>query len=169
MALVLQALPDIALSISATTRAPRAGDKEGISYFFKSDAEFDAMIAQDELVEWAEIHGRRYGTPAAEIKKALNEGKDLILEIDPQGYEQVVARFPEALSVFIAPPSFEVLRERLAKRATESAEAIQKRLRTAEVELGTKDRYNAVIVNDDLATAAEELVDLIRRHQRGEV
>lgn len=163
VAAVLKAFPDIALSISATTRAPRPGDVEGVSYHFKTDEEFDELIAQGNMLEWAQIHGNRYGTLLSEVQKALASGKDLILEIDPQGNSQVKSTLPEAFSIFIAPPTKEELRTRLVARGTEDSMSIEQRLRTAELELREKDRYNAVIVNDDLELATRELLAVIQK------
>jgi len=160
----LAELPDLALSISATTRAPRPGDVEGVSYHFISDDAFDALIANDALLEWAEVHGNRYGTPTDKVRAALDEGRDLILEIDMQGFEQVRQRMPEACGIFIAPPSLEELKRRLEHRATESAETIERRLGAAEMEMQAQERYNAVIVNDDLDRATQELLGIIRSH-----
>lgn len=163
---LIKALPDLLLSISATTRPPRSCDSEGVSYHFKSDTEFDELIENGELLEWAEVHGNRYGTLVSEVRGALDTGKDLVLEIDPQGDEQVKRLIPETYSIFIAPPSMAELQRRLELRGTEDKAMIEERMRTAEVEMQSRGRYNAVIVNDDLAQATRELVEVVRR-QRG--
>jgi guanylate kinase len=157
----VEALPQLALSVSATTRAPRPGDEEGVSYHFKSDAEFDELVKHGGLLEWAEVHGRRYGTLSSEVRAALDEGRDLILEIDPQGCEQIKAQLPEAVAIFIAPPSLAELKKRLEGRATEDAASIERRLRTAEVEMGMQNRYNVVIVNDNQHEATQSLLEVI--------
>lgn len=160
----VKALPNLALSVSATTRTPRSDDREGVTYHFKSNAEFDELVQNGGLLEWAEVHGQRYGTLTAEVQKALEAGVDLILEIDIQGDEQIKDRFPETYSIFIKPPSFAELKRRLERRATESAQSIEQRLRTAQVEMRAQDRYNAVIVNDDLDRATQEFIETIRSH-----
>jgi guanylate kinase len=163
----VKALPDVALSVSATTRAPRPGEVDGVTYHFKSDAEFDELLGHGGLLEWAEVHGRRYGTLTSEVRTALDEGRDLILEIDPQGCEQIQRQLPEAFSIFIAPPSLAELRKRLEGRATEDADSIARRLETAEVEMRMQNRYNVVIVNDNQALATQELLAILAR-RRGE-
>jgi guanylate kinase len=159
----LKALPDLALSISATTRAPRGNDVDGVDYHFKTDEEFDELIAHDRLLEWAEVHGNRYGTLTEEVQKKLEGGQDLILEIDTQGAEQVRSRMADMVSIFIAPPSLEELRRRLESRGTEDKASVERRLRNAELEMQTKDRYNVVIINDDLKSATQELLAVIHR------
>jgi guanylate kinase len=162
------ALPNLALSVSATTRPPRLGDVEGVSYHFKSNAEFDQLIARGGVLEWAEVHGNRYGTLTDEVQKALDAGKDLILEIDTQGNDLVRRSIPGALSIFIAPPSLDELRSRLEYRATEDAASVERRLCTAHAELARKDDYDVVIVNDDLDRATQELLAVIERHRAGQ-
>lgn len=165
----LEALPNLTQSLSVTTRPPRGDDVEGATYHFVSEAEFDSLIAQNELLEWADVHSNRYGTPLREVQKALDAGKDLVLEIDMQGKDQVKKLIPEAFSIFIAPPSLEELQNRLSKRATEDLHTIRQRLHTAELELQAKDGYNAVIVNDDLEQAAKDLIEIITRYSTGTI
>lgn len=167
VAAALKALPNLALSVSATTRPPRPGDVEGVDYYFKTEEEFDQLIQNGGFVEWAEVHGRRYGTLTSEVNKALGEGKDLILEIDPQGFMQVKSHMSEVVSIFIAPPSLEELKRRLKQRGTEDDQSISQRLKTAEIEIQAKDSYNVVIINDDLEKALQELVSLIT--QKGNI
>jgi guanylate kinase len=157
LSLALRGLDSIWLSVSATTRPPRAGEVDGVAYFFLSDEDFDGLIAVDGLLEWAAVHGERYGTIREEVVRRLDEGIDVILEIDPQGAFQVRAKLPQALLIFIAPPSIEDLERRLRGRATETEESIQGRLATALVEMASCDCYDLIIVNDDLTTAADEL------------
>jgi guanylate kinase len=157
LGLVLQRLDSVWLSVSATTRSPRIGETEGVEYFFLSNEEFNALIAVDGLLEWATVHGERYGTVREEVERRLSQGVDVILEIDPQGAFQVRSKLPEAVLIFIAPPSFEALEQRLRGRATEDEASIRRRMVTAGVEMGLRDRYQAVIVNDVLEDAAEEL------------
>ncbi|MCB0911899.1 MAG: guanylate kinase [Propionibacteriaceae bacterium] len=154
--------PELWVSVSATTRAPRPGEVEGVHYLFVSDAEFDELVASDGLLEWALVHGTdRYGTPAAPVRAALAAGRKVILEIEVQGARQVKQRMPEVRTVFIAPPSWATLRERLVGRGTETPEQMDRRLRTAEGELAVADEFDHVVVNDDLGTAVGQLVELL--------
>ena len=156
-------LPDLWVSVSVTTRPPRPGEVDGLDYVFVDDVEFDRLIAAGELLEWAEVHGAaRYGTRRSAVEEHLATGRPVLLEIDVQGARQVRARMPEALLVFLAPPSAEELERRLVGRGTEDPEERARRLRTAEVELAAMDEFDVTIVNDDVATAAAELVDLLR-------
>lgn len=153
--------PEVMLSVSATTRAPRPGEIDGVHYFFVSDDEFDRMIRDRELLEWATVHNSyRYGTPRPPIDRALDEGKHVMLEIDLQGARQVRAAMPEALLVFLLPPSWEELVRRLIGRGTEEAAEQQRRLETAKIELAAQDEFDVKVVNSDVATAASEVVDL---------
>ena len=160
---VLPRLPRCVLSISATTRAPRPGEVDGVSYHFKSDEEFDRLIADDGLLEWATFSGHRYGTPKQAVLDELENGHDVLLEIDVQGALAVRIAFPEAVLIFIAPPSVEELARRLRGRGTESEAAIENRLATAALELSHQMDYDAVFVNDDLARCADELVAFMGR------
>ena len=160
---LLESHPEILLSISATTRSPRAGEVDGVDYFFVSHEQFDQMIANDELLEYAVVHLKnKYGTPRGPVEKALSEGKQIILEIDIQGAEQVKASMPDANLIFIAPPSLEELKKRLAGRGTETTEEIEIRLKTAEVELGSQDSFDHVVINTDVAECAQEVLDLMQ-------
>lgn len=161
MARVLQRVPDAWVSVSATTRAPRAGEVEGIHYYFMDDDEFDRLIDQDGLLEWANVHTARYGTPRESVERHIAEGLQVILEIDVQGGFQVRAKMPDAHLVFIEPPSLDVLRARLRGRATESEDVIDARMKVAAVELSQKMKYDIVLVNDDLDRATDELVAFI--------
>lgn len=163
---VVQALrtqhPELWVSVSATTRAPRPTEVDGVHYLFVSAAEFDQLVATDGLLEWAVVHGTdRYGTPAAPVRAAIAAGRRVILEIEVQGARQVKQRMPEVRTVFIAPPSWEVLKGRLVGRGTETPEQMARRLRTAEAELAIADEFDHVVVNDDLGTAVAELVELL--------
>ena len=163
---VVQALrsryPQLWVSVSATTRAPRPGEVEGVHYLFVSEAEFDELIANDGLLEWALVHGTdRYGTPAAPVRAAVASGRRVILEIELQGARQVKERLPEARLVFIAPPAPETLQERLLARGTETPEQMARRLRTAEVEMAAAGEFDHVVVNDDLGIAVQQLVELL--------
>jgi len=154
--------PGILLSISATTRAPRPGERDGVNYFFVDDAEFDRMIAAGELLEWATVHNAyRYGTPRAPIEAALADGRSVLLEIDLQGARSVRAAMPEAVLVFLLPPSWEELVRRLIGRGTEDPLEQQRRLETAKVELAAQDEFDVRVVNREVEQAAAEVVDLI--------
>ncbi|GAA1911657.1 hypothetical protein GCM10009775_00280 [Microbacterium aoyamense] len=155
--------PEILLSISATTRPPRPAEVDGEHYFFVDDAEFDRMIAAGELLEHATVHNRfRYGTPRRPIDAALAEGRTVLLEIDLQGARQVRAAEPSATLVFLLPPSWDELVERLVGRGTEGDEERARRLRTAKVELASQNEFDYRVVNDDVARAAAEVAALAR-------
>jgi guanylate kinase len=145
------------LSVSATTRKPREGEVDGLQYFFLAENAFRNMVAAGDFLEWAKVHGKLYGTPRSGVMDMLAGGKDVILEIDVQGARQVREKVPEAVSIFVAPPSAEVLEERLRKRGTEDEAELRKRLRNAEVESREKAGYRYVVVNDQLYRAVEEL------------
>ena len=154
--------PDVLLSVSATTRSPRPGEIDGVHYYFVSDDEFDRMIEARELLEWATVHNSyRYGTPRPPIDAALAAGKRVLLEIDLQGARQVRAVMPEALLVFLLPPTWEELVRRLIGRGTESTEEQQRRLDTAKVELAAQDEFDARVVNTEVSEAAREVVELM--------
>ncbi|MCB1252386.1 MAG: guanylate kinase [Austwickia sp.] len=154
--------PEIWMSVSATTRAPRPGEQDGRHYFFVSDERFDEMVAGGELLEWATVHQlARYGTPRAPVERALADGHPVLLEIDLQGARQVRASMSDALFVFLAPPSWDVLVERLVGRGTETEAERRARLATALVEMRAASEFDVVIVNDHVRRAAEELVHLM--------
>ncbi|HET7067430.1 MAG TPA: guanylate kinase [Nocardioides sp.] len=154
--------PEVWISISATTRRPRPGEQDGVHYWFVSDAEFDRMIEADELLEWAVVHrAARYGTPRAPVQEALAAGRPALLEIDLQGARQVHAAMPDALMVFLAPPSWEELVRRLVGRGTENDEERERRLATARQELAAETEFDVTIVNTEIHDAAEELVALM--------
>jgi guanylate kinase len=159
---VRERLPELVFSVSATTRAPRPGEVDGRDYRFVTRAEFDVMIEQGELLEWADIHGglQRSGTPAAPVRAAIAAGRPVLIEVDLEGARSIRTAMPEALLVFLAPPSWDVLVERLTGRGTESPEVIERRLQTARTELAACDEFDIVIVNDDLTSACEQLVSL---------
>lgn len=148
---------DVCESISATTRAPRKGEIEGINYFFKSTADFESMIEEDNFLEYACYNGCYYGTPAAPALAAVNKGKICFLIIERKGAQKVMKNYPDAVSVFLMPPDIKTLERRLKKRNTESEEAIKKRLKIAEEEIEYASTFNYVIVNNKLEKAVEEL------------
>ena len=154
--------PEVWISVSATTRAPRPGEQHGVHYWFVSDAEFDRMVDEDALLEWAVVHGAaRYGTPRAPVEEALDAGRPALLEIDLQGARQVHAAMPEALMVFLAPPSWEELVRRLVGRGTEDEEERERRLASARRELAAEAEFDVTVVNHEIHAAAEELVSLM--------
>ena len=155
--------PEVWISVSATTREARPGEVNGVHYWFVSDEEFDRMIEDDDLLEWAVVHGRnRYGTPRQPVDLALASGHPAMLEIDLQGARQVRQTMPEALFVFLEPPSWDELVRRLIGRGTESEEERTRRLETAVEELRAEPEFDVTVVNTDVRTAAEELVSLMR-------
>ena len=157
--------PEVWLSVSATTRSPRPGEVEGIHYHFVDEPEFARMEQAGELLESAVVHGRNhYGTPRGASSRPLREHQMALLEIDLQGARQVRATMPEALFVFLAPPSWDELVRRLVGRGTEDEEERNRRLETAKVEMAAEDEFDVTIVNDDVRRAAEELVSLMRSH-----
>ncbi len=154
--------PEVWISVSATTRAPRPGEVEGVHYHFVSDAEFDDMVERGELLEWAVVHkSARYGTPRRPVEQALAEGRPAMLEIDLQGARQVRATMPGALFVFLKPPSWEELVRRLVGRGTESEAERERRLETAREELAAEPEFDVTIVNSEVHAAADELVALM--------
>ena len=153
--------PDVWVSVSMTTRRPRPGEQNGVHYHFVDDAEFDRLIEHDGLLEWAEYAGNRYGTPVAPVQEQLVSGSPALLEIELQGARQVRARAPEAQLVFLAPPSWAELVSRLAGRGTELPEVQSRRLALAQAELDAAGEFDVVVVNDDVARAADELVGLL--------
>ena len=154
--------PQVWLSVSATTRAPRPGEVEGVHYFFVSDAEFDDMIDRHDLLEWAVVHNlNRYGTPRHKVEEALAAGRSVLLEIDLQGARSVRQAMPDAQFVFLAPPSWEEMVRRLVGRGTETPEQQQRRLETAKLELAAQSEFDHTVVNDTVERAAAELVALM--------
>ncbi len=155
--------PEVWLSVSVTTRRPRPGEVEGVHYHFVSDERFEEMVAADELLEWAVVHGRaKYGTPRAPVEAALAAGRPALLEIDLAGARQVRRTMPDAFFVFLAPPSWDELVRRLVGRGTEDAEERAARLDTARVELAAAEEFDVTLVNDDVRRAAEDLVSWTR-------
>ena len=162
-AYVSEHYPEVRLSVSTTTRAPRPGEVEGVHYYFVDDEGFDRMLASDELLEWATVHNKfRYGTPRGPVLDANAKGELVLLEIDLQGARQVRQSMPDARLVFLAPPSWDELVRRLVGRGTEDAEERARRLETAKVELAAADEFDEIIVNDEVSRAAERLVALMQ-------
>ncbi|GAB3690576.1 guanylate kinase [Nocardiopsis oceani] len=153
--------PDLWLSVSVTTRKPRPGEQDGVQYFFVTDEEFDRLIAENQLLEWAQFAGNRYGTPRGPVEERLSAGFPVLLEIELQGARQVRESTDDALHVFLAPPSWEELVRRLAGRGTESDEVIQRRLEVAKVELAAEKEFDTTLVNTSVQEVCDELLALI--------
>ncbi|KRF35979.1 guanylate kinase [Nocardioides sp. Soil805] len=155
--------PEVWLSVSATTRDPRPGEENGVHYWFVSDDDFDAMVERGDLLEWATVHGtHRYGTPRGPVELALASGHPAMLEIDLQGARQVRQTMPEALFVFLKPPSWDELVRRLVGRGTETEAQRERRLATARDELAAESEFDVTVVNHEVHAAADELVTLMR-------
>jgi guanylate kinase len=159
---LLRRVPDLELSISATTRSPREGEEDGREYHFLSPAEFERRMRAEDFLEYATYSGNRYGTLRAEVERRLAAGHSVVLEIEVQGARQVRAAMRESIQVFIAPPDVAVLRSRLDGRGTDTAEAIDARLEVAAQEMAAQDEFAYRIVNDDLGRAADELERIVR-------
>jgi guanylate kinase len=162
---LMQRFPDLWYSVSYTTRLPRSGEQDGVDYHFISVPEFTAGQQTGQWAEWAFVHGNYYGTSAVVLQEGLDAGRDILLDIDVQGMRQIVQRFPESVTIFVMPPSLEILRQRLTLRCTDSRQQIDKRLETAKREMAENGQYRHVIVNDDLPRAIETLVGLVREYR----
>lgn len=160
---VLHRVPGLCVSMSATTRAPRREEAHGREYVFLTREEFDRRVAADEFLEWAEVHGERYGTPSQWVDECLGAGQSVILEIDVQGARQVCAKRPGTHLIFVTAPTVGDLRDRIAGRGAETEQQIAKRLRRAKEELTLAGTYEHVVLNDDVSRAADELEDIVRR------
>jgi len=159
--MLLNKHPNLKLSISATTRNPRPGEIDGVNYFFTEKEDFLVAVKNNEFLEWAEFNGNYYGTKQAWVEKTLNNGENLILEIETKGAMQIKEKLPEAITIFILPPSFEELEHRLRGRNTEDEEAIQNRLHEVRREIECSKKYDYKIVNDDLEKALKDLESII--------
>lgn len=165
VARVRELRPDLGLTVSATTRAPRPGEVEGVSYHFLTDDDFSARVGRGEFLEWAQVHDHRYGTLRSEVDRLLAEGRSVVLEIDVQGGANVKRVYPDAVGIFIEPPSWEALEQRLRGRGTEDEATVRLRLEDARRELELAPTYDVRIVNDDLDTAVQELAATIERFE----
>ncbi|WNQ13665.1 guanylate kinase [Paenibacillus aurantius] len=152
-----QCTSDLVYSVSATTRSPRAGEQEGVNYFFKSKEQFLSMIERDELLEWAEYVGNYYGTPREFVRSTLDAGKDIILEIEVQGALKVKQKFPEGVFIFLLPPSLDELEQRIVTRGTDSMDAIRSRMNAAREEIALLEHYDYAIVNDRVELACQRI------------
>lgn len=159
---LLENNPSLGYSISATTRAPRTGEVNGVNYWFLSKEEFQKMIAEDGLLEWAEVYGNYYGTPAQKVRESLAQGKNIVLEIDTQGAALVREKFPDGVYIYILPPSLEELKRRIIGRGTDSAESIERRLSCAREEMGcVSEQYNYLVLNDEVDLAVGRIETII--------
>ena len=159
---LLERMPELELSVSATTRDPRPGEGDGVDYHFLTPEQFEARVNAGDFVEHADYSGNRYGTLRSELERRLTAGAGVVLEIEVQGARQVRSAMPDAVAVFIAPPSESALRARLVGRGTDSPEQVDRRLRTAEQELEAQPEFAHVVVNDRLEQATDELVEIVR-------
>lgn len=164
---MLGRVPDVWVSISVTTRPPRPGEEEGREYFFLTEEEFEFLRGSGGLLEWAEVHGNCYGTPKSEVEARVAQGKQVILEIDPQGAMQVKKLEPDSVLVFVTAPSIEELRRRLEARGSETEEQMQLRLANAARELQFAEDYGHVVINDDVVRAADQLAAIIDSYAEG--
>lgn len=162
---VLTRLPDLGYSVSFTTRPPRAGERNGFDYVFISPDEFEAGIRAQRWAEWARVHGHWYGTSARVLEQARAAGRDMLLDIDVQGAQQICRRFPGSVTIFIMPPSLEVLEQRLRSRGTDRPEAIALRLDNARREMDQRHGYRHILVNDDLDAAIEALMAILNSYR----
>ena len=158
---VRAAMPEIAYSVSLTTRAPRWGEEDGRDYHFVTQNEFNDCIESDGFLEYAEVHGNMYGTSKTQTERFTSEGRDVILEIDVQGAMSVLAKAPDAVSIFILPPSFEIMRARLTSRNTEDASDLELRLKNSREEVRFFERFKYLVVNDEVHTAARAIASII--------
>ena len=157
----LQTVPGIDFSVSATTRPARSDERAGVDYHFLAPAEFDEKVGAGEFLEWAEVYGHRYGTLRASVTDAISSGRSILLDIDTQGAAQVRVAMPEAVTIFILPPSIETLGERLRARATDSPESITRRIREAQLQLGQCSRFDYIVVNDHLESAQDQFAAVL--------
>ena len=155
-----------ALSVSATTRSPREGEKNGVEYFFRTKEEFEKMIAKDELIEYAKYVDNYYGTPKAYVEEQLSAGKDVILEIEIQGALKIKEKFPDTLLLFVTPPDADTLKERLIGRGTETMDVIEARMKRAAEEAQFMDQYDHLVINDKLEICVEEMHQIIQIEHR---
>lgn len=162
---LFQALDGLSYSVSCTTRQPREGEVDGVDYHFISEAEFQQHVDNGDFLEWAGVHGHHYGTLKADVEKVLNRGNDMFLEIDVQGALQVKNIMPEAITIFVAPPSLSVLEQRLRGRHTETEQDIELRLHNAQKEMERSSEYDFTVVNDNLDVAVAELVHFVKQHR----
>ena len=154
---------DVVESISATTRKPREGEVEGVNYYFKSESDFQLMVVNDELLEYARYNNCYYGTPVSEVEKAINDGKICFLIIDVQGAQSILKVRPDAISIFLMPPSLDILEKRLINRSTNDSEDVKNRMKIAQREIDMAPLYKYIVVNDDLNECVNKINDIINK------
>lgn len=162
---IMKTFDNISYSVSHTTREPRKGEVQGIDYYFVSKEEFKQMVKEDKMAEWAEVHGNYYGTSVKFLNECIDDGCDVLLDIDVNGAKQILKKFPQAATIFIMPPSIETLRERLLSRGTDPMSTIEKRIENAVGEMAEKDFYKHIVVNDNLDVASNEMKALIKKYR----
>lgn len=162
---VLNKFKDMVFSVSCTTRKPRSKEQNSVDYYFISQNDFKKKLQNNQWAEWAEVHGNFYGTSSEFLNKTLSSGKNVLLDIDIQGAAQIIKQYPnDSVTIFIMPPSLDVLKNRLKRRGSDNDEAIEKRLLDAEKEIAQKDFYHYIIVNDQLSESIEKLISIIEKH-----
>lgn len=159
---LFERMPRLAFSVSHTTRSPRPGEEDGRHYHFTEPSAFEAMIAADAFAEWAPVHSHRYGTSKAEVSRLTTAGRDILFDVDVQGADQLVAAYPDAVSIFVVPPSLEELERRLRGRGTETEEQLGVRLANARGELACAERFSYLVVNDDLGQAIDDVTAIVQ-------
>ena len=162
---MLDHFPDMLYSVSYTTRSPRKGEQNGVDYFFITKDDFENGVARQRWAEWAEVHGNYYGTSADFLDEILAAGQDILLDIDVQGTRQILTRYPEGVTIFIVPPSLEILRQRLEERGTDSQAAIGVRLENAQEEMAQKGIYRHIVINDRLPDAIAEMINIFKSYR----
>ncbi|MBA4366530.1 MAG: guanylate kinase [Desulfobacterium sp.] len=162
---ILKHFPTIRYSISHTTRLPRPGERDGVDYFFITEEEFVNRIQEGSWAEWAKVHDNYYGTSSTFLNRTLLSGSDILLDIDVQGAMQIMKQYPDAITIFIMPPSLKKLHERLSNRGTDSDEVIEKRIQNAKKEIDRKDFYKHIVINDQLEKSKQELFQIINQYQ----
>ena len=166
---VFEKLDNMAYSVSCTTGTPRPGERDGTDYVFMDEASFKKMVSEERFLEWANVHGHFYGTRKDVVEDILNSGRDVVLEIDVQGASQVKKKMPEAVMIFIQPPSFEELVRRLRKRGTEGPEEFELRILNAKEEMSHAGEYEHMIINDRVDKAAEDLIKIVKQYREGSI
>lgn len=164
---LLEGAPGLSLAVSCTTRRPRHGEKDGVDYTFMEKDEFGRMAKRREFMEWAEVHGHLYGTPAADVDRRLSGGDDVLLDVDVQGAKKVKEKFPGAVTMFLLPPSFDELEKRLKGRGTDSSDDIERRIKDAREEYSRRHEYDYQIINENLDEAVEEIREIVEYHRSG--
>lgn len=166
---VFEKLDNIAYSVSCTTRAPRPREIDGVNYIFMDESSFKKMVDEGRFLEWANVHGHFYGTRKDVVEETVRQGKDVLLEIDVQGASQVKEKMPDAVMIFIQPPSFEELIRRLKKRGTEGPEELELRIRNAKKEMSYANEYEHMIINEKIDKAADDFIKIVKKYREGKI